>query len=151
LFSLRALENTINNIEGEKMGEVRADFILANYGDEVIVSRGLMPNKQIRKKTVNALVDTGTVELVIDEKTRKKLGLKIAHKEGVELADGSLYEADITEPVSIHWKDRWAACPAAVMPYATDILVGQVPLEVMNLIIKPAQQELVPSARHKRA
>jgi hypothetical protein len=41
------------------MGEVLAEVTLVNIADQNIADRGYMPQDQVRRLTVNAVVDTG--------------------------------------------------------------------------------------------
>jgi hypothetical protein len=50
---------------------------------------------------------------------------------------------DITEPVEIHWQNRHSVCEAVVLPSASEVLLGAIPLEDMDLVIHPATQQLV--------
>jgi hypothetical protein len=45
--------------------------------------------------------------------------------------------------VEIRWKDRESSCKAVVLPDETDVLIGALPLEEMDLMIHPKTQELV--------
>jgi hypothetical protein len=59
------------------MGIVKnGNYIDKNRCQEV-AERGIMPQDQVRRLTVNALVDTGAGTLVINEKTCEKLWLRI--------------------------------------------------------------------------
>ncbi|MDR1932967.1 MAG: clan AA aspartic protease [Spirochaetales bacterium] len=124
------------------MGTVYAEITLKNAGDKVRVQEGIIKENEIRKITIQALVDTGCGSLVINEDVRKTLGLAIEGSRGARLADGTRQVYQVTEPVQIHWKNRDTACKAIVLPYADDVLLGAIPLEDMDLIVNPAQQEL---------
>jgi clan AA aspartic protease len=125
------------------MGEVRTEITLVNIGDQNDADRGYMPQDQVRRLTVNAVVDTGAGTLVINEETREKLGLRIRRtKQGV-LADGTKGEYAIAEPLEITWKDRGAVCEAIVLPNAEEILLGAIPLEALDLIAHPLKEEVV--------
>jgi clan AA aspartic protease len=93
--------------------------------------------------TVNAMVDTGAWTLAINEKTRAELGLGLIGKQSSTLADGSEAVYQLTEPVIVHWKNREAVCSAILLPDASDILLGAIPLEAMDLIVHPLREEVV--------
>lgn len=123
------------------MGTVYAKITLKNATDANMVRRGIT-EKEARKTTVQALVDTGAGTLVINEAAQRQLGLTITGLRGAELADGARQIYQVTEPVEIQWKDRTTACPALVLPGAGDVLLGAIPLEDMDLIVDPAGREL---------
>ena len=124
------------------MGHVYADIILRNTIDIIDCRRGLIKEQEIRQLTVTAMVDTGAASLVINESLRQQLGLEIEDTFRAELADGSKQLYYSTEPVQIQWKNRKTTCQAIVVPAATEVLLGVVPLESMDLIVNPTEQEL---------
>jgi clan AA aspartic protease len=124
------------------MGHVYAEIILKNAGDVTNVKRGYIKEPEIRQATVTAMVDTGAATLIINEDICRQLGLSVESTYEAELADGSVQTYGYTEVVQIHWKDRKTSCEAVVIPNASDVLLGAIPLEAMDLIINPLKQEL---------
>jgi clan AA aspartic protease len=125
------------------MSIVRTEITLRNAGDVAIAARGIIPGQAVRQMTVNAMVDTGAWTLAINEKTRKQLGLSLRGKQSSTLTDGSEAFYQLTEPVIVHWKNREAVCSAILLPDASDILLGAIPLEAMDLIVHPLREEVV--------
>ncbi|GHU08802.1 hypothetical protein FACS1894151_05350 [Spirochaetia bacterium] len=125
------------------MGETYAEITLKNAGDVSNVKRRIIKKAEIRQITVQAMVDTGSTYLVINEKMRKQLGLQIEANDEIELADSRITTCKYTEPVTVHWKDRRTVCNAVVMPGANEALLGVIPLESMDLIVDPVDQQLV--------
>jgi len=125
------------------MGIVRAEITLKNAIDMGNARRGMIKDSEIRQTTVTAVVDTGAGTLVINEAIREKLGLEITGKRRATLADGAAHDYEVTEPVSVHWKNRDSSCNAFVLPNSNKVLLGAIPLEDMDLIVNPAKQELV--------
>jgi clan AA aspartic protease len=125
------------------MGEVRTEITLVNIRDQNVADGGYMPHDQIHQLTVNAVVDTGAWTLVINEKTREKLGLRIEEPTETTLAGGVKIPSGTTEPVRIYWKDRRITCEAVVLPGEEDVLMGAYPLEGLDLMIHPKTQEVV--------
>ena len=125
------------------MGLVYTDITLRNALDVGNVSEGYIKESDVRQATLTAMVDTGAWTLAINEAVRQQLGLRIIGKEPGRLADGSRGEYDMAGPVEILWKNRRATCDALVLPYADDILLGAIPLEIMDLIVHPHKQELI--------
>jgi len=125
------------------MSTVYTEITLKNADDEGIAASGLVKNHQIRQTTVNALVDTGAWTLVINEETREKLGLRKLETKTGTLADGSKTEYSLAGPVKVIWKNRNTNCDAIVLPEADDILLGAIPLEAMDLIIHPRNEEVI--------
>jgi clan AA aspartic protease len=105
--------------------------------------RGLIKESEVRRLTVNALVDTGAWTLVINEETRAKLGLDVLYTSKSEVANGVLETGSVTDAVRVHWKDRQTACNAFVLPHETEALFGALPLEGMDLMVDPKRERIV--------
>ena len=124
------------------MGHVYAEITLRNSMDVINCKRGLIQEPEIRQTTVTALVDTGAATLVINEALRNQLGLEFEDVYEAELADGTKHIYSYSEPVQIQWKRRRVTLQAIVVPSASTALLGAIPLEAMDLIINPVEQEL---------
>jgi clan AA aspartic protease len=116
------------------------EITVANDRDEVRVQVGLL--KEVRTATMEAMPDTGAWTLIINEDVREQLGLAIVDMVDTTLADGSIDEYGLTETVKVRWKDRWANCNAVVIPGVTEILLGALPLEGMDLMVDPVNKRL---------
>ena len=125
------------------MGEVRTEVTLVNIGDHEVANRGYIPQEQVRRLTVNAVVDTGAWTLVINEAIREKLGLRVEETLDTTVAGGGKVPSQVTEEVRICWKNRKASCEAVVLPGETEVLLGALPLEIMDLTVNPKQKEVV--------
>ena len=124
------------------MGEVRTEITLVNAGDAVKARDGFIPQSEVRRLTVNAVVDTGAWTLIINEATREKLGLLVEETGETTVAGGGTVPSQVTEPVRIYWKNRDTPCKAVVIPGEEDVLMGALPLEAMDLMIHPKTQEV---------
>ena len=125
------------------MSLVYEDIILKNAGDTIRVECGLIKEQEIRETTVQCLVDTGAWTLVINEKVRDALGLKIANRTISTFANGSKEPNGMSEPVKVCWKDRSMTCEAVVLPGADDVLLGAIPLEGLDLMVDPIAEKVV--------
>jgi clan AA aspartic protease len=125
------------------MGEVRTEITLVNIEDQGVANRGYIPQDQVRRLTVNAVVDTGAWTLVINEETREKLGLKVKRIGETTVAGGGKVSGGITEYVEVRWKDRETSCQAVVLPGEDEVLLGALPLEGMDLMVHPLENEVI--------
>jgi clan AA aspartic protease len=125
------------------MSVFKEEITLANAVDISNARKGLIPDAEIRQMTIRAMPDTGAWTLVINEEIRQKLGLAIEETSESSLADGKVDTYDVTEGVKIRWKNRSTILPAVVVPNATTILLGALPLEAMDLMVDPVHQQLV--------
>ena len=124
------------------MVHVYAEMTLLNAVDVVLAGRGDLPSENVRKMTVNAMVDSGAMMLTINEEIARQLGLITQRKQEVVLADGSIRRCDFVGPIDIHFENRFAGGNALVLPGADEVLLGVIPLEEMDVIIDPTTQKL---------
>ena len=124
------------------MGSVYEEITLENTRDAGKAMDGIITADKVRATTLMALVDTGAMTLIISEKIRQTLGLRTAGHYIATLANNEDHVCDITEPVTVHWKDRFVPCSAWVLPGLTEVLLGVIPLEGMDLRVNPVEQKL---------
>ena len=124
------------------MGLVYENITLKNAGDVIGVRRGVFGELNIHQINIQALADTGAELLVINEEIREKLNLDILSSKKISLADNEPKICKLTEPVEVHWKDRFTVVQALVLDGASEVLLGAIPLEGMNLIVDPANHKL---------
>ncbi len=128
------------------MGEIRTLFRLTNVIDSGLHRRGMLKIEDIRSCEVEAMVDTGAVRPVVSRQIVQQLGLGIARRGVVELADGRRETVDVTEPIEFTWGDRSTSEEAVVV--GDDVLIGQIVLETLDLIADCANRRLVPNPKH---
>jgi len=122
---------------------IYTEITLANSCEASLALHRRIKDEDVHRVTVNAIVDTGASSLVISEELKNKLALAVEARNISTLADGSVREIEITEPVKILWKDRVSVCRALVLPNADEVLLGALPLEDMDLIIHPKEEKLI--------
>ena len=125
------------------MGLVYADIEIANSFDEILARRGDLESSDIRKVAVRALVDSGAYMLCINENLKLQLGLDIVAEMAAEMADGRLEKLDVVGPVEVRFENRSTSCRAAVLPGHSEVLLGSIPMEDMDVRILPKEQKLV--------
>jgi len=124
------------------MGLVFTDIELVNYDDTFLARKKMLPSSDIRSMTVNALVDTGAYMLVIGENVRSQLGIEITGEEVATLADGTHATLKVAGPVEVRFKNRHTIVEALVIPGNSQVLLGAIPLEGLDVIIDPNKNEL---------
>ena len=124
------------------MGLTYADITLVNGVDAGMARRGKIKMQDVRQIKVSALVDSGAYMLTFDKSIQTQLGLDVFETLEVELADGTRQECDIVGPVHLHFKNRRTTCDALVLPGATEVLFGAIPLEGLDVVIDPKTQQL---------
>jgi len=124
------------------MGTFYEKITLENSMDRALAKRGTIPEDQIRSIEVEAMPDTGAWTLIINDETRRRLGLQTDAVIASSMADGTTTLYDLTEPVEIRWKNRTTKQQAVVIPNAPDILLGAMALEGMDVCVDPVNKRL---------
>ena len=125
------------------MGEIRASVTLENQGDRDYVYRGHGVEADVRRTTVEGVVDTGAVSLVIPEEIATELGLRHEGTRTVVYADERREERPVTN-VTIKIGNLATWTEAIVGPAGSQVLIGQVVLEMLDLIADCRNRTLAP-------
>jgi predicted aspartyl protease len=125
------------------MSTFSEEITLENYKDVALYEYGHIKETEIRRMTVEAVVDSGAWTLIINEETRARLGLKIRYMDTTEVANGKIETCGITDVVAVRWKDREVLLSAAVLPEETEILLGAYPIAGMDLLIDCNRERLI--------
>lgn len=130
------------------MGLVYADIEIINSDDEALHRRGFMKEDDIKKIAVTALVDSVAYMLAINETIRTQLDLITLDTQTAELADSSQLQLDIVGPVTVKFANRATTCRAMVLPGNSEVLLGAIPMEDMDVVINPKEQKLTVNPAH---
>lgn len=130
------------------MGLVYADIELINGEDIVLARRGIIGAVEIKRMRINALVDTGSYMLAINENIQEQLQLPVVEKRKAQLANGHIVEYDVVAPIEIRFKNRRSTCSAMVLPADSEPLLGAISLEDMDVLIHPSKHELIVNPDH---
>ena len=114
------------------MGIIYADLRVSNFGQP-----------DLEEITVNALVDTGALDLVIPEHLAIQLRLSDLKPREVHLADGSRKLARYAGPIKVEMMGRDCVTAAVVM--GDQVLLGSIPMQAMDVIIHPRSEQIVPN------
>ncbi len=125
------------------MGLIIADLELLNAGDIYAAQMGYIEKKEVKKIKVKALVDSGAYMLAINENVKLQLNLPKVDEQVAELANGMMQKVDVVGPVEVRFKNRSTTCRAVVLPGDTQMLLGAIPMEDMDVTIDPKKQQLI--------
>jgi clan AA aspartic protease len=127
------------------MGLTYAEITLVNVIDLELARRGTIKESEVRKVPIRALVDSGALTLVINEATRKKLGMEPSSQKIVRTADGGMHFVPVIKGVNVQFLDRDTTCDAWVTANGPDCLLGAIPIEGLDVVIDLNKQELIPN------
>lgn len=139
---------TIQKRKPTKMGAVIVSARIENMTDVVVARRKLIPPSEIRAvEVVDALVDTGTHYLCLPKPLIKQLGLERYGKRRVRTANGNR-EAGMYGPVNLIVQERYCTIDVMDLPEGAPVLIGQIPLEMLDFVVDPPGQRLIGNPAH---
>ena len=130
------------------MGLVYADIELINAVDAENAKKNIIGIDEIRKVSLNVLVDSGAYMMAINETIQSQLELPFIEKRKVQVADNRIVEYDVVGPVYVKFANRKATCNTFVLPGDSEPLLGAIPMEEMDVMIHPQRQELIVNPEH---
>ena len=126
------------------MGEIVAKVELENPGDRALAQRGYGPESGVRRSSVDAVVDTGAVMLVLPRNVVERLGLEEQRTVVVTCADERREERPLAGPVTVRIGNRSMNTDCVVGPPRSEPLLGQIVLEALDLIADCTNRTLTP-------
>lgn len=124
------------------MGRVMAHIKLTNHTDKQMAAQGRIGPEEVRTIEIEALVDTGATMLVLPADVVARLGLPYEGTRRVRYADGKAHDVPWVGGVRIEILGREMTCDALVEAAGTTPLVGQIPLEGLDLVVDPKSREV---------
>lgn len=116
---------------------------LTNSYDEDRVAGGYWQPEQVRSVEIEALVDTGATMLILPADVVERLGLKEEGRRKVRYANGETDEVPWVGGVRLTILGREMIASALVEPAGTKALIGQIPLEELDLLVDPKSRTLL--------
>ncbi|HEX5097893.1 MAG TPA: retroviral-like aspartic protease family protein [Polyangiaceae bacterium] len=124
------------------MGKVMSKVTITNQYDRWNVEQGTLQADRVRTVTLEALVDTGATTLALPADVVAALGLPEINRRRVRMANGAVEELAVVGGFMLEILGRTGMCEAFVLPAGTTPLIGQVPLEILDLIVDPKSREV---------
>ncbi len=125
------------------MGLVYAEIELISIDELVLNRRGFLHEDKIKRMSVNALVDTGAYMLVITDHVRQQLDLPLIEEQMFRMADDSERRGEVVGPVEVRFENRRTSVDTVVLPGVSEVLLGSIRLEDLDVVIDPRQQRLI--------
>ena len=64
------------------------------------------------------------------------------------MCSSDLVSLDIVGPIEVRFENRMAMCNAMVLDGDTEVLLGAIPMEEMDVLIHPKEQKLIVNPAH---
>lgn len=125
-------------------GRVTIEIELTNAEDLVRVKDGALTPDKVRRVRINGVVDTGANHLVLPAQAAKRLGVPTSGKIKVRYADQRRGTRDMVENVRVDLLGRHGHFRAIVEPKRTDVLIGAIVMEDLDLLVDGITQTLQP-------
>ena len=126
------------------MGEIVASMELENTVDRDNASDGLREESTVRHTTVDGVVDTGAVMLVLPEDVVDSLGLRTRREVVVTYANDYSENRPVAGPVTVQIGNRFMNADCIIGPPSSEPLIGQIVLEALDLVADCGNRTLGP-------
>jgi predicted aspartyl protease len=132
----------------QEMGKVVVTAKLENIGDVLKATEGAIAADQVRSVEVtNALVDTGATMLLAPKSIIQRLGL-VQFRERSARGLGGPLKVPIFDAVRLTIQGRQCTIDVGQIPDEYPVLIGQVPLEMLDWVVDPNGQRLIGNPEH---
>ena len=130
------------------MGRVTTRIKVQNWDDVALLAVG-MSKGPTRQLEAEALADTGAVKLYLQTSLIQQLGLRpIGEVRSRTMADTTVTRR-VFSPVDLEIQGRTGRFDAIEVPDTLPNVVGQIPLEDLDLVVDCQGRKLIPNPEHK--
>ena len=136
-------------MENETMGRTVVPAKIENVSELCFASKGIIPEDQVHRVEVpDALVDTGSTYLGMPLRLIKQLGFdKPTSVYQAQTTNGTI-PRPIYGPVRLTIQGRFCSVDVAELPDDCPVLIGQLPLEILDFVVDPKGHCLTGNPRH---
>jgi predicted aspartyl protease len=135
-------------METDTMGRVLTEATIENIRDLWAAEQGSLPAEQVRRVTVtDALVDTGATTLNLPSRIIRQLGL-IKRGDKRSTSSHGVGTVAMYEAVRLTIMGRDMTVDPVEVPDEVPVLVGQIPLELLDLVPDPRTGRLIGNPAH---
>jgi predicted aspartyl protease len=132
----------------QAMGRVLTEATIENMGDLYEVSRGTRSPDQVRRLAIqDALADTEATTLALPTRFIQQLGLKQVYEKRATSSAGAC-QVNVYEAVRLTIQDRFCTVDVMEVPDDTPVLIGQIPLEMLDLVVDLRGRRLTGNPAH---
>lgn len=130
------------------MGRVLVAARLENLEDVYKAAQGALPAEHVRAVDVtDALIDTGATGLLVPRRLIAQLGLPVLRTRPARTIAGSVVVA-IYRAVRLTVQGRDCISDVGEIGDEFSVVIGQVPLELMDWVVDPKRQRLTGNPEH---
>jgi predicted aspartyl protease len=131
------------------VGRVLVKAKIENLFDLYEVSLGRRKPENVRSIEVpDALVENETMYLSLPQRLIDQLGLQRYRSGRFRTSCGDLREFDVYEVVRLTVQGRERSMEVAALPYLCPVLIGRIPLAMLDWVVDPKGQKLIGNPAH---
>jgi predicted aspartyl protease len=135
-------------MENDVMGKVLVRAKIQNMEDLFGVFKGVLKPEEVRTVEVtDALVDTGASTLLVPRRLISQLGLRYIRTRRAEGLGGAV-PLPIYSVVRLTIEGRDCALEVGEIDDKFPVLIGQIPLEMLDWVVDPKGQRLIGNPAH---
>ena len=126
------------------MAQLYTSVILRNAREYVLAQHGRLAEDQVHTyESPRGLIDTGALHVVLPPHVAEQLGLLRMGWTEATMANGTLVEAPVTEPLYIEIMGRQTSTHALII--GDTVLIGAIVLEGLDLAVDCRRGTLMPN------
>lgn len=130
------------------MGRVLTAATVENLGDLWDAERGRITVNDVRRiEIADALVDTGATTLALPTRMIQQLGLTKSYEKSATSTQG-IGKVSVYGAVRLTLMNRPFVVEVMEVPDSVPALIGQIPLEMLDLVVDPRGQRLIGNPAH---
>ncbi|HUY35951.1 MAG TPA: aspartyl protease family protein [Pirellulales bacterium] len=130
------------------MGKVMVPATIENLDDVFDFEKGSISADRVRRVDVeDALVDTGATMLSMPKRLIQQLGLQPFRVRRARTSAGTI-DAQVYRAVRLTIHGRDCIADVSELPDDCPVLIGQLPLEMLDLVVDPVGQRLIGNPAH---
>ncbi len=135
-------------METATMGQVLAAALVEDLADVYEVRKGTLRPEDVRRVEVpEALVDTGATMLSLPGSLIRELGLNLVNTRAGRTSAG-VVPLNAYSGVRITIQGRQCISDVIEVPESCPVLVGQIPLEALDLVVDMSGRRLIGNPEH---
>jgi len=130
------------------MGIVLVTAIIENLRDVNAAEEGRIPETDVRRIEIqDARVDTGATYVAMPKRLIEQLGLKKLKTVEAKTVSGPI-RFGIYDQVKLTIQDRDCEVRVSEVADSCSVLIGYIPLELLDFVISPKEQKLIGNPDH---
>lgn len=136
------------SLESHPMGRVVIPLVVENLRDALDAHEGKLAADKVRRVSIDkALIDTGATTLSLPSSVIRQLGLTKLKSKRIMTSQGPA-ETDCYSAVRLLVQGRDCSVDVVEIPDGVPVLVGQIPLELMDFVVDPVNQRIMGNPEH---